>query len=480
MALTSQAGSAFSAASVNTLAVSNVTASAGDTLLVMVVINNATTSITSVTDSAGNTYSQEALLTYNPGSNPLRLGIYSCVGLGAALAAGTVTVNFSASNVSPSIQVYRVQPGAGGTISVVSVDTTGTNGSSGTSSGNATSVTNGDTIFAVNAWATGLSSFSGAGFAPDGDTTNGSWSTFWAVATGNQANRISVFSQYKTVTATGNQTHDVTIATASGSRNWQTSNIVLRETVPANIAADAGTYSLTGTAAGVKLARRLAAATGGYSLTGQTAALKHGRKIAAGSGGYSLTGANAGLRHGWRLAASAGAYTFTGADAAFILASGQSITADPGSYLLTGQTASLKRSRHLTAGAGAYSLSGQATSLRMSRRVAAASGGYVLAGTDIILIKREAPPPPVIAGSTSKRDLALAKRLRARRKRLLELEDAIADGQRAEERLRALAIRYRKEGVDLQEMMDDWFAMNTRAASEVDEEETIEMLLLAM
>jgi hypothetical protein len=114
--------------------------------------------------------------------------------------------------------------------------------------------------------------------------------------------------------------------------------------------ADAGGYTL-------------AADSGSYSLTGQAAALRATRELDGAAGSYTLTGQDATLT-----------YTPAGGGGAFTL------TADPGSYALTGVAAGLKTGRKVAGAAGSYGLSGQAASLRRSRNLVAAAGSYTLTG----------------------------------------------------------------------------------------------------
>jgi len=84
--------------------------------------------------------------------------------------------------------------------------------------------------------------------------------------------------------------------------NNYTTNLTLRPklvityTIPAVLTAEAGSYSQTGQAAGLKATRKIAAGAGSYSLTGQAVGLKAARKIAAGPGSYALTGQDVVLR----------------------------------------------------------------------------------------------------------------------------------------------------------------------------------------
>jgi len=124
------------------------------------------------------------------------------------------------------------------------------------------------------------------------------------------------------------------------------------------LTAGAGSYTKTGQAAGLKLARKIAAAQGSYALAGQAVELRAIRKMAAGSGSYLLDGQIAALRAARRMAA------------------------DPDSYSLTGQPVDFNLARKIAAGLGSYLLTGQDTVLRAIRKVAAEGGSYVYTGMD--------------------------------------------------------------------------------------------------
>lgn len=117
MALTiSQVGSNNSTASSATLAVTAVTAAVGDWLVVMVAADNAGTSgaasLTSVTDSAGNSYTMTRS-NYDPGSASagVTFGLFRSK-LTATLTGGTVTANFSPNTTAKAMVVYSIAPGA--------------------------------------------------------------------------------------------------------------------------------------------------------------------------------------------------------------------------------------------------------------------------------------------------------------------------------------------------------------------------------
>lgn len=160
------------------------------------------------------------------------------------------------------------------------------------------------------------------------------------------------------------------------------------------VAADAGSYAMTGSAATLRRALPLVAGAGSYSLTGATASLLHSWKVAAGAGSYSLSGVAANLKVGKAVAAAAGAYSLAGSVASLLVS--RKLAASAGSYALTGSDATLTKSSALTlaAGSGSYSLAGSAASLLLKRLVAASSGAYALTGANANLTYSGGTPPP--------------------------------------------------------------------------------------
>ena len=315
-----------------------VTAAVGDWLVVLVAASNDETngasSISGVVDSDGvNVYTQRAIINYDPGAAGAgaTLGIFTCA-VTQALSNDTITVNFSVNTSQKAVQVYKVVPGASETIAFVAADTTGSTGAATTHSAATVSVTSGHMIWGCASIETDDA------VTDDTDTTNGSWSTVVTRLAdgGADASTMSCSSQYKTVTATGNQAWACTTAS---SRDSARTYLVLSSLVAYTIAADAGAYTYTGSAAG----------------------LAAGRKIVADAGAYAYSGEAANLRRGFSLTAAAGAYA------------------------LTGEAANLRRGFSLTAAAGAYALTGEAATLRADRRIAAAAGAYALTGDDTTL-----------------------------------------------------------------------------------------------
>lgn len=147
------------------------------------------------------------------------------------------------------------------------------------------------------------------------------------------------------------------------------------------VAADSGAYAIAGTAATLAHGRELLAAAGAYAVTGTAAAIERGRSVSAEAGSYALTGTAAELEHGRVVAAAAGSYAVTGTDASLDVLADKTLAADPGSYAVTGTVAALEQGRQVTAEAGSYALSGTAAALEHGRAVDAGAGSYSITGT---------------------------------------------------------------------------------------------------
>lgn len=151
-----------------------------------------------------------------------------------------------------------------------------------------------------------------------------------------------------------------------------------------SLTADAGTFSLTGVATGLRAARKIVAAPGTFSFTGNAAALLFGLKLTAAPGTFNLTGVSAGLLFGRKLSAAAGTFSFTGNSAALLY--GLKLSAAAGVFNLTGNAANFSLSYRLAAAAGTFSLSGQDAGARATRSLAAGVGSFTLSGVAAALL----------------------------------------------------------------------------------------------
>lgn len=534
MALTiTDAGNGTSTSSGATVATgATVTASVGDWLVAVIGADNAgasgVASLTTVTDSAGNTWTQRAKPNQTAGAtnDGATLGIFVCEGVTNALSSGTVTANFSPNTTSKAIEVYRVQPGAGETVQFVACDATGTTGGSTTHNAPTVSVTNGHTIFGCAA----VEVF--AGDTGDSDTTNGNWSAIInrVANTGTAATSMVCASQFKTVNATGNQSW---ASTSAVSRDFAATYLVIAPiaagpvgtasiTEADDTVASAATLALKGTASITEAADTLVA-TATLALKGTASIAEAGDTLAA-TGTLALKGtASIAEADDTILATGAllikGTLSVTEADDTLVAAGVGGhfalvdITEADDTVMATGTIAikgvvNITEANDSTSSAAAIAIIGTLSvteasdtlfatgTLAIKGTLAATETNDSIASTGVLAIhgvvnvvedddRVEATADIVggASGSSGKRgrDATLwAKRKLERERRMLELEDAIAAGQQAEEHLRALAIRYKKEGIDFEELVNDWFMANSRAASEVDEDEAIDILLLSM
>lgn len=179
-------------------------------------------------------------------------------------------------------------------------------------------------------------------------------------------------------------------ADSSGNANTFTNNNAVTQSsdhpgMAVTLTAAAGSFTLSGVAAGLKLGFGIVAATGVYVLTGVAAGLKKALTLTAAAGSYALTGVAATLRKGYTLVAVAGSYVLTGVAA--IVSKGIRLTAAAGSYTLTGVAAGLKKALHLIAATGVYALTGRAAGLIKGLHLIAAAGSYVLTGNTIVMAR---------------------------------------------------------------------------------------------
>jgi len=130
------------------------------------------------------------------------------------------------------------------------------------------------------------------------------------------------------------------------------------------LAADVGTLTVTGQAAGTNAAALLTADQGALALAGQAANTNAAAALAADFAALALTGQAAGVNAAALLPADFGALVVTGQAAGVNAAA--SLTAEAGALALTGQAAALTVGATLPADAGALFFSGQDATLTVS------------------------------------------------------------------------------------------------------------------
>lgn len=369
-------------------------------------LSDGTTDDATITDSAGNTWSRtESGNTYDA-SNGIAASIYYTVISAGGGTKPTITASFwttTLHSVAKSVQ-YRtvsVQEFSGAASASV-LDKHGTNLQSAIGNGTdvlfcpaatQTPTTNGQLIIGFidqTSGGTGNSSFlsSGTGFtqlskvatvSPSGyftqveylvQTSAAAVKALWSQAgTSNPSTTLGLFATFK--------------ASASGS--------------PYTLTADSGSFTLTGTAATLRAARKLAVASGTYTFSGTDAGLKRGLKIAAGSGTYTFTGTAAALKAARKISAVSGSYSLSGTDA--VLRAARKLSVSSGSYSFTGTDTTLTytpvsgSTYTLVASAGSFVLTGTNAGLKFGHKLAVSSGSFILTGTDVHLIYRQTAPP---------------------------------------------------------------------------------------
>jgi hypothetical protein len=150
------------------------------------------------------------------------------------------------------------------------------------------------------------------------------------------------------------------------------------------ITADATSYSLNGVAANFDFQRKIQADSAAYALNGLTAGLTSQKLISADAGSYTLTGIAAQLSRQITIAANAGTFNLTGVTVSLIYTptGNKILTADAGSYQFAGYAIDFLRGRVMSADAASYDLSGVAVSLQQVRKLIAGQGAFAITGID--------------------------------------------------------------------------------------------------
>jgi hypothetical protein len=178
-----------------------------------------------------------------------------------------------------------------------------------------------------------------------------------------------------------------------------------------SVTAGSGSFSLTGTAVGLKFGHKIPVGSDTYSLTGSTVALKHGYKVAASAGSYSLSGSDVTLTYTgagapqpvfhWKRISSYRRYGISGRNSrsrvqAFTKlvpllttapATGSvTLSIESGTFSLSGSDVGLKHGYKVPTESGTYTLTGSNVGLKRGYPIAAGSGSYVITGSDVSLL----------------------------------------------------------------------------------------------
>jgi hypothetical protein len=283
---------------------------------------------------------------------------------------------------------------------------------------NVSVTTIGDVVLAMGA---GMQTTAGSAFTVPAQLTGNSLSVHRDGTTSD----IGVWMADLTSTATGSQAISAPSGgTSTTSSSGAAHSIAIAQFVATNYTLDGldGVYALTGgdaalTKTSPTVDYPLTANAGSYSLTGGTASLKVDRSLTATAGSYSVAGGSASLTASRSLSATGGSYAITGGDATLTMSSGPvayTLDANGGAYSLTGVSASLKADRALSgsagtyaltggsavltkavapvnytldASAGTYSLTGESAAITVARVLEAGAGAYSLTGESADMVK---------------------------------------------------------------------------------------------
>ncbi len=138
-----------------------------------------------------------------------------------------------------------------------------------------------------------------------------------------------------------------------------------------SISADAGVYTIAGTAA--VFDRVLPVAVGSYTIAGTDVTLTVQRVIVADAGAYAVSGTD--VTFDRLMSAAVGVYTIVGTDATLLAT--QVLDAAAGIYTIAGTAVTFDRS--MAAAVGAYTLAG--TNVTFDRALAVTAGTYAISGT---------------------------------------------------------------------------------------------------
>jgi hypothetical protein len=195
------------------------------------------------------------------------------------------------------------------------------------------------------------------------------------------------------------------------------------------LAADSGSFAVSGTAASLEHGRKLSAAAGSFSFSGTAATLTKATPLVAGSGSFLFSGTAATLRATRLLSAGAGSYAFTGTAAS--LEHGWRLSAETTSFAFSGTAATFFRTYRLTAETGGFAFGGTAASLEYGRLFSALSGSYSFSGSDATLTKAGAGQTILAADGGSFAFSGSASLLTVLRKVIAESAIYVVTGQDA-------------------------------------------------
>jgi len=177
----------------------------------------------------------------------------------------------------------------------------------------------------------------------------------------------------------------------------------------AEVAADAGSFAVNGTAATFKRTYKLTAETAAFAVSGTAASLEQGYEVPADAGSFAVSGTAASLRHGYKVIAEAGSFAFSGTAATFRRT--YRLIAEAASFVVSGTAASLKHGRELATEAASFLFSGTDATLTVTAEkiLSADAGSFAVSGTDASLEWSRKLPAEATAFTVSGTDASLER-----------------------------------------------------------------------
>ena len=316
--------------------------------------------ITSVTDSKGNTWRVD-----KTGGNST-VGVPSVAStvqdVGTLTGTDTITIHWQASISGTAAAAVHEFSGATNTVDQTASNLNATAGTARDAGTTAATTNANDLVWA--AWAIKAKETSLA--AGTGYTTP--TTAFYASGT-----TASIEFEYQIVSATGAQ-HPT--ATAGKSAAYGGVTVVYK-------AAAAGPVNNT-----------LTASPGAMAITGAATTLPTGRKLSMSAGSMAITGAATTLPTGRKLALSPGSIVINGFAATLTGPGGIAYTlvASAGSFAITGSAATLPTGRKLSISPASYAITGSPTTQKVARALVTSPGVYTISGANATLVGPGAPP----------------------------------------------------------------------------------------
>jgi hypothetical protein len=366
-----------------TLTISSVTAAIGTMAVVLIASDNNGASgaapTYTVTDSAGNTYTQRGTTgnRTSGSSNDGASQFMFTAPINTALSSGSITATRGSGTPDLAVIVYIVSSDAG--VPVFSSAGTPVTGFRSTHECTASiNVVSGQMIIGHAAIEMNATFVVPTG---DSDTVNGNWSSLTRVSRANlfeaDATCMTSAAQHKVVSATGNQTWSITTpASYDSAANY----LILDES--SALSADAGVFSITGTAANLQPTLKIiAAGSASYTIDGIAADTEFGREVVGDAASFLVSGTAATVEKAYPLTAEAGVIAINGADAAVLYGAGDRLPTVAGSFVVSGAAATLQHDFVSQADVAFYFVDGVPADLEITKEVAAAAGSFSISGT---------------------------------------------------------------------------------------------------